>query len=182
MKKKHFLRILLVPLLAAALITTVYAYMFHKSETVSNVFIPAEVTCLIDETFDGETKSVIRVTNTGNVDAYIRVRLVFHWQDSKGNTVARDFSAAHAVITYDSDLWIKDADDGYTYYYKEAVAPGKSTPNLLTDAGITLASVTETDDNGVRYTYYPVVEVLAEAIQRNPAEAENTAWNVLGSN
>lgn len=172
MKQKRFPRLLLVIALVAVLTTTVYAYMFHKSQTVSNVFTPAEVTCKIVEGFDGETKSSIQVVNTGNIPAYIRIRLVAHWEDSKGNVVARDIT--QPSISYDELNWIKKGD---YYYHRTPVDPDKNTLDNFLRTGISLEPET-VPFNGVDYTYYQVIEVLAEAIQANPADAVVASWGV----
>lgn len=178
MRNKRFTRILIVFVLLAVLIPSVYAYMIHKSQTVANNFVPGKVTCDIEEAFNGITKSSIKVKNTGNVDAYIRVRLVFHWEDSKGNVVARDMTLP--AVTYGTGKWKKDHTDGYTYYYTGKVAPGDLTPEFLTNS-ITMDPVVE-EVNGTDYTYYPVMEVLAEAIQADgkidSTPAVTDAWGV----
>lgn len=178
MNKKRLISLIVVLTLVAALIPTVYAYMIHKSQTVANNFIPGKVTCDIQETFNGQTKSSIKVANTGNVDAYIRIRLVFHWEDSKGNVVARDMNPP--AVTYDTTNWIKDSSDRYTYYYTGKVAPNDSTLEFLTNS-ITMDPVV-VDVNGTDYTYYPVMEVLAEAIQADGeidgTPAVTNAWGV----
>ena len=169
MRQKRLICILLVLLLAAVMIPTAYAYMVHKSQTVSNVFIPGRVACQINETFENNVKKSITVKNTGNVDAYIRVRLVFHWEDSKGNVVARNMPVP--TVTH-SSAWEKVGD---YYYYAKPVSPGDSTPNLLTDSGFKI-SAKEVTYSGTIYTYYPVMEVLAEAIQSDPKDAVDAAW------
>lgn len=178
MRNKRFTRILIVFVLLAVLIPSVYAYMIHKSQTVANNFIPGKVTCDIEEAFNGETKTSIKVKNTGNVDAYIRIRLVFHWEDSKGNVVARHMTPP--AVTYDTGKWKKGLTDDYTYYYTGKVAPGDLTPEFLTDS-ITMAPVVE-KVNSTDYTYYPVMEVLAEAIQADgkidDKPAVTDAWGV----
>ena len=183
MRNKRFTRILIVFVLLAVLIPSVYAYMIHKSQTVANNSVPGKVTCDIEEAYNGTTKSSIKVKNTGNVDAYIRVRLVFHWEDSKGNVVARNMTTP--TVSYDNTKWIKDTADGFTYYYTGRVAPNEFTPEFLSN-NFTMEPVV-VDVNGTDYTYYPVMEVLAEAIQAdgkiddNPAVTD--AWGVtVGAN
>ena len=171
MKQKRFASILVALALMAMLIPTAYAYMVHKSQTVANSFVPAYVDCEIEEAFDGENKSSIQVKNTSNIDAYIRVRLVFYWVDSKGNVVARNM--VPPTVTCDND-WIKG--DAFTYYYKHVVEPGAPTKNLLS-ASISMNPVVETV-TGTQYFYYPVVEVMAEAIQSLPETAVEEAWDV----
>lgn len=170
MKHKRLIGILCAFLLVALMIPTAYAYMVHKSQTVSNVFIPGRVTCDIHETFENNVKKSITVQNTGNVDAYIRVRLVFYWQDSKGNIVARDMPVPD--VTYNK-AWIRKVSDDNEvyYYYPKPISPGGSTPNFLTDAGFSKSAVV-VHFNGTDYTYYPVMEVLAEAIQSEPERVE----------
>ena len=182
MKHRRLPWILLTLALMAAMTTSVYAYMVHRSQTVANTFVPAEVTCKVEETFDGTNKTGITVKNTGNIDAYIRLRLVFHWEDSKGNVVARDMDPP--AFTFDSENWKQATGEEYAYYYKTPVAPGASTGNLLTST-ITMEKKTETDntkDPPVVYEYYPVLEVLAEAIQSLPEEAVENSWGVTIKN
>ena len=186
MKHKRLFRLLIILILVVALATSVAAYMFRKSQTVANIFKPAVVTCKIHEGFDGEKKSEITVENTGNIDAYIRVRLVFHWEDSKGNPVGRDMDPPDfTCYTGASEDWIKDSNDAYTYYYKLPIAPGAFTTDLLKTNIVMNAVVVEEDLlNGtiVKYDYYPVVEVLAEAVQSLPEDAVKEAWGVTLTN
>ena len=194
MKNKRLLRISVILLVAAVLTTAVNAFMINRSQTFYNKFVPASVKCEIKEVFNEDTntntKSSIQVKNTGNTDAYIRVRLVFHWEDSKGNVVGRnmdlsesikDFNSIEGFDSYfNSSEWVKGEDD-YTYYYKKSVAPEAFTSELL-KKNITMGPYVHTvqidSKTTVTYYYYPVIEVLAEAVQSKPAEAVKEAWSV----
>ena len=176
MRHKRLICILLGLALASVLIPSAYAYMVRESQTVANTFTPAEVTCDIKEKFENNVKSSIKVENTGNIDAYIRVRLAFRWEDSKGNPVARN--AVFPDVDYDSEKWVKHND---IYYYKEAVAPGEDTGNLLDRIFTEDALRVEEELQGgqkVYYYYYPVMEVFAEAIQSQPKKAVENSWQV----
>lgn len=178
MKNKGFPRVLILFLVLTVLVPSVFAYMIHKSQTVENAFIPGKVDCVVREKFDDIDKSEIKVENTGNVKAYIRVRLVFNWVDSAGTVVARSFGSMPGV-SWDTINWIKDEADN-TYYYKYPVEVGAETANLLTNEW-SMKAVSEVT-HGLTYYYYPVMEVLAEAIQAdgkiddNPAVTD--AWGV----
>ena len=180
MKNKRFPRVLILFLVLAVLIPSVFAYMIHKSQTVENAFIPGKVDCVINEYFENNIKSEIKVENTGNVKAYIRVRLVFNWVDSAGTVVARSFGTMDPV-SWDTTKWIRDeAND--TYYYIYPVEVGAETANLLTSKW-TMDAVSEVEvTNGLTYYYYPVMEVLAEAIQADGeidgTPAVTNAWGV----
>ena len=184
MKKKKLFYTLLAILILAALIPTAYAFMFRKSQTVNNKFEPARVSCEVAETMDTvsqggkeyDAKTSVKVQNTGNVDAYIKVQLIFYWQDSKGVAVARDADLPNNFVTnYINDGWLSGGN--HTYYYTLPVAPGQSTPELLKQA-IVMHPVNE-PYNGVDYIYTPVLEIIAEAIQSVPVvEAVEDSWKV----
>ena len=168
MKKHKILPIILITALAVSLVLcgTVLAYMFRQTEYIDNEFTPANVSCSVVEEFDGVQKASIRVQNTGNIDAYLRVRIVSYWVDTEGNIVAKPSPELSITL---AEGWIAGSNN--TYYYKSPVAPGTPTPNLLKDgASISL----EQDENG----YLQVIEVFAEAIQSEPKKAVTSAWNV----
>ena len=177
-------------LLILVMITTsaVVAYMFRKSTEVDNQFDPASVTCKIEEKFENNIKKSVKVNNTGNITSYIRLRVVTYWVDSKGNVVARNSPPNEfgGKWLYDTANWLYDADN-QTFYCKTPVAKTDSTPELLklqaAFTGIKLDKVTEKVNN-IEYTYHPVVEFIAEAIQSEPAGADCPAarkWGVTVS-
>lgn len=157
--------------------TAVMAYMFRKTPTVNNQFDPASVACQVNETFENDEKSNVTVENKGNIASYIRLRVITYWVDSKGNVVARTAPENQFSNTGD---WLYDADE-QTFYYKQPVAAGASTAKLY-EGSITLDKVTE-NVNGIEYTYHPVIEFIAEAIQSKPASAVTGKWGVtVGTN
>ena len=163
-------KIWVVLLLVAALlmsIGSVGAYMRKQTEMVQNVFVPAEVSCVVNETFEDNKKNNITITNTGNIEAYLRLRLVTYWVDSNGNIM---FESSPPIYINDkvSDCWIKSGD---TYYYEKPVGPGESTENLLKGG--------ESIELGGYNGNHQVVEVFAEAIQSKPTEAVTSAWSVI---
>ena len=115
-----------VLLLALAVGGTV-AWLNSSSGPVTNTMIPGQVPITINETFNGTTKSGVTVTNTGNIDAYIRVAIVANAVDKDGNIIAG--TAPDYVYLVNTDYW--KLLDGY-YYYKGAVAPNGTTEPLFT--------------------------------------------------
>ena len=95
MKKKTVIALFAVFLTIAVVGITV-AFMFRKT-SANNLFLPAEVSCTIHEKLDGAEytsgtrhgfeKHDIRVENTGNYPAYIRVRLVSYWVNADNEPV-----------------------------------------------------------------------------------------------
>lgn len=148
------------------------AYMFKKTDAVKNEFTPASVSCEIFEVFDGNEKTSITAKNTGNIDAYIRVRLVSYWVDGDGNIVGK--ASVMPTVAYDGSNWIQGSNS--TYYYKSPIGPTQVTAHDLLTAPMVLAA-----DTHYGVPVYQVVEVFAEAIQSNPRSAVADVWNVTVS-
>ena len=94
MKKRRIILSILVASLVVSLLIcgTVLAYMFRQTEYKDNEFVPANVSCEVVEAFDGVQKTSVQVQNTGNIDAFLRVRFVSYWVDADGNIVAKPSS------------------------------------------------------------------------------------------
>ena len=153
-----------VLVVAVAIVTNTSAYMRKETTTVNNNFVPAIVDCVINETFTDNVKSSIMVQNTSDVPAYIRLRVVSYWVDENG--AIQHEQSDSVQFNYDVTNWIKDTDND-TYYY---------TGIVDVDAQVELlkASYTLTTKNNL----YQVVDIFAEAIQADPADAVIAAWNV----
>lgn len=133
------------------------AWLAASTEPVKNTFTPTQVKNEIHEKFDGETKSDVTVKNTGTTSAFIRAKIIVTWADGDGNVYAKTPAAGEYTLSLGSD-WIKyDHGDGNIYYYyKEAVAPGASTTNLINSA---------TYESGAPDGYQLSIEIVSQAIQ-----------------
>lgn len=150
---------------------SIMAY-FVRQETVSNEMVIPEVTCLIDEEFNGQKKTSITVQNTGDIKAYIRVKIIHHWVDSKGDVVGRKSTLNNFTL---GTGWLKIGD---AYYYTEPVDPTDSTLELL-GAGQNIQLKTDSVVQGeVTFEYNQAVEIHAEAIQAEPTSTIKTVWGV----
>ena len=159
LRKKRVLLFIALPALLISIGITL-AFMFKSSETIENTFFPAQVECKVVEEFDGTQKSSIAIKNTGNTDAYLRLRLVSYWVDGNGSIVGKESEPVE--ISYSSD-WTAMGDN--TYKYNSPVAPNGTTPNLLT------APLELKEDTYLGEPVYQVVEIFAEGIQSNPQDA-----------
>ena len=184
MKKTKVLTILIITvaaIIALISISAVIAYMFRQSSEFTNVFVPADVECEVVETFEANKKTSVKVKNTGNIDAYIRLRVVAYWQDSKGNAVARTSPELKfgSDWTYDKTKWIYDEANATFYHITPDKADEKTAELLVVSgsfSGIEITPVVE-KFNGVNYTYHPVIVFIAEAIQSQPGESV-AKWKV----
>ncbi len=166
MSSKKYIVILASILLALALCTVgTLAYMFRETDEAEDPLEVAKVSCEVSERFENNKKSEISVKNTGNINAYVRVRLVPYWVDSNGNRIYK--SASVPSFSYDSNAWLADGANN-TYYYRLPLSPSSSTPSLPT-SDIILAA-----EDGC----YLVLDVVAEAIQAEPTASVTEAWSV----
>lgn len=170
--KKWLIVIFLITFIIVVGVT--FAFMFKKSVLVANNFTPAKVSCEVSEMFDGTNKTSIKVKNTSNISAYLRVSLVSYWVDKDGKIVGKP--SEMPIVSYDQSNWIKSGNEE-VYYYVSSVDAPTSNSNSYTTNLITTDIVLSTDTyNGE--TVYQVVEVFAEAIQSEPVKAAAEAWGV----
>lgn len=165
-KKKAGLFLISLLILVIVVIGGTVAYLVTNTVPVQNSFTPASVACEVTEAFDGNTKSHVNVINTGNTDAYIRVKLVTYRVNQEG----QHMGGMAAIPHFDSgENWVYY--EGY-YYYTLPVEPGgKPAANLINRVQL---SASYDDADGGRQ----VIEVMAEAIQSSPAEAAGSSWGV----
>lgn len=156
---KHLLLIVSLILILAVGTTATLAFL-ADSDSLTNTFTPAHVTCTVTESFNGTAKSDVKVTNTGDTDAYIRVAVVANWVKD-GSVVAP------AGITLEPvNGWFSD---GNYYYYPAVVAPNGGQTKALFSGAITAPTAPV---NGAKLQ----VDILAEAIQATPKSAVEAAW------
>ena len=143
------------------------AYLIDTTGQVANTFEYAKVSCRVDESFDGKTKQNVQVTNTGTIDAYIRATYVVNWLDSAGNIVASvPGGYSYNLAVNPNSKW---KEIGGYYYYPDPVAPNGSTEGSLLTCTVTYPENPE---------YTLSVEILATAVQSQPASAVTDAWGV----
>jgi len=170
-KKIRFLPAFLVAMLVLTMASgSVFAYMKSKTPVVENTIIPAFVNCEVNETFANNEKTSIKVKNTGNIDAYLRVCFVTYWEnkDENGNAIIVSKPSKDIVNLPCGNNWMAGSNN--IYYYTKAVAPGAEVEFLRDGEKIIL----EVDANGNRQ----VLEVFAEAIQALPIDAVKESWKV----
>lgn len=146
------------------------AYLSTQTNDVVNTFTPSHVSCEVEEDFsDGITKKNVNVTNTSDIEAYIRVKLVTYRVNEDGTKHIGGTSNIPSFVP--GENWL-EYNDGF-YYYTLPVAPNE-TPAvpLIGESGITLQKYIDVDGGK------QVIEVMAEAIQSKPAKAIGEAWHV----
>ena len=167
-KNTRAITLLIALLLFSALaVGGTVAWLTANTGNVANTFTPSNVACSVTENFDGTTKSNVNVTNDSNIDAYIRVKLVTY----RVNDAAQHIGGTATIPSFDIGTnWFKY---GEYYYYTKPVAAGKAPEKPLIGAnGIALIKYDDADGGK------QAIEVMAEAIQSQPAKAVGEAWGV----
>lgn len=179
-RAKALLLIASLAVLLTATVGSTAAWLVSKPAAVENDFVPGKVACQVLEKFDTESgtsvKRNVRVKNTGNTDAYIRVLLVFTWKDDAGNIFVNkpEEGNDYQIVMDDLTDWImQKSDAGAYFYYKKPVAPGAETVELI-DSLRQTPGVTG-PENG---KYKLSVDILADAVQADPPQAVKDSWGV----
>ena len=148
-----------VLLLITTAVGSTAAFLVTKTDPVEESFAYAQVSCQVTD--------ALAVKNTGTAQAYIRASYAANWLDVDGNIAAAVPEGYSCDLVEDPQgAWV-EGGDGY-FYYPYPVDPGDETPSLLT------CSPSYPEEPA----YTLSVEVVAEAIQSNPAEAAADAWGV----
>ena len=140
------------------------AFLSTKTDPVVNTFNPSQVTCSVVEDFDGKTKTNVNVENTGDIPAFIRVKLVAYRTNDAGQHIGGVSEVPAFTLGKD---WARCGD---YYYYTFRVAPGATPADSLAE-GIKLTENYTDVDGG-----HQSIDVIAEAIQAGPEAAVKAAW------
>lgn len=153
------------------------AYLFTNTGSVVNTFTPGKTDITITEDLDKEEpkKNNIVVNTTGNVPVYVRVMLVATYQDENGQVCGQHGTVTVPEFKLNTPYWVK-GDDNFYYYTTTVIG---STESLIKEGSS--IELDQAEDGCVMH-----VEVLAQSIQAEPADAVKDAWGVdpttLGSN
>ena len=175
-RKRHILTIALVSVICCIISGVTLAYVFTHTDPLENTFDPSKVSCQVLEgedghTFDGETKTNVKIQNTGQTDAYIRAAVVVTWMSEDKKTVTAsvpqentDYSITYAI----GSGWLKGAD-GF-WYYTSPVAVDDNTKVLINDCHLL-------DTANIPEGFYLSVEIVASAIQSTPEYVVTQQWS-----
>lgn len=183
--KKPVALVAILVLLCCAVAGTV-AYLVTKTDSVVNTFTPSKVTTYVEEEFNGQTKSNVKIQNTGDIDAYIRVAVIVNWADDKGNVSGTPVKDSDYVMDLNIDTgtttnapWFKGSD-GY-YYCKTAVKSVKQdTKDCYTP--VLIKSCIKATGAQAPAGYDLQVTILADGIQSKPDNVVKEVWKVVEVN
>lgn len=178
MFKRLNTKMLIIIISAMICISTVgvcYAFLTKSSEEVLNSFTLGSISCEIDETFDGDIKKDVFVSNTSDVSVLVRSNIIVTWMSKDGKIVYSEVPelGKDYTMTINEEDWFVGSD-GY-YYYNDIVDSMANTSVLIEEAKM-IEGVTPPDG------FYLSVEIISSAIQSNPNSAVKDAWKVVEYN
>ena len=172
MKTKQPVALVALLLLLCCTVAGTLAYLVDSTDPVTNTFTPASVSTAVEETFKNGEKKDVKIQNTGNIDAYIRVAVVANWANSAGDVYGgavptdKGDNKDYDLTLKANNGWIKGAD-GY-YYYIHPVAPNGSTT-------ASFDNITQLTDNPAE-GYGLQITILADGIQSEPGTTVVSVW------
>lgn len=156
-------------LLLQTTVTGTLAFLTDRTQSIKNLFQPSQVTTAVEETFQDGVKTDVKIKNTGDVDAWLRGKVVITWQDEAGNVYSvAPKGGTDYTITYDESTWLQ-GDDGF-WYYPTPVEAGESTKVALISR-CELSKAPTTPEG-----YSLCVEILSSGLQSKPASVFNENW------
>lgn len=155
-KQRKLALILGLVMLLGVAVSGTLAYLATSTPPAENRFERTYITSRVNVTGDK-----IDVTNTGNIDGYIRAAIVVNWMNSNGDVSGKApvTGTDYTLVINDTDWW-QDPNTGF-YYYKESVPSNGTTKPLISEVIVI---------GDVPHGYELSVQVVAEAIQ---AEGQN---------
>ena len=174
--------------LAVAVVGTA-AFLTTSKGPVTNTFTPAHVPNKVEEKFDGNTKSEVKIQNTGDVPAYIRVALVATWVklDDSGNPIPGEVYGEKPVPDTDYTVSLAQPTNGWAksgdyYYYTQPVGKGVTTDVLFASIAPELVEGTDKTQNQPE-GYVLSIEILSQSIQADGVDEKGNkpielAWGV----
>lgn len=158
--KKYFVLLASVALLLTISVGSTVAYLVDKADEVVNTFTPTRLETNVKETFDGTTKSSIKIQNNGNIDAYVRVAIYGNWvitEDDEDKIIAPWTWTGN----YNTTDWTKI---GEYYYYKHRLPPSPDGVDDLTN-DLLLENQPITQPSNGPIGAHLVINVIHQSIQ-----------------
>ena len=169
LRKRQFAVIVSMALLLVGLVGGSLAYLFMSTDDVENTFTPVKVTTDVDETFENNVKSNVKIKNTGDISAYIRAAVIINWQTEDGKVYGEmPVEGTDYTIEYNEEDWTLQ---GGFWYHKGAVAPGEKTKALIKTCS---PEGSGSPDGNTDYKL--TVTILGSGIQAKPDDVVTSVW------
>lgn len=171
-RMKALLTAAMIAILLTAAIGGTVAWIAASTDPVTNVFTPGTVNTEIEEKFEKNVKSEIKISNTGSVDVYVRVAIVANWV--KDGQIVAPWTG---TIDHDRTYW---ALEGNYYYYNGVLEAGTESNPTYTE-NLLKSAVTYTENDVPVTGAHLEMTVIHQSIQAEPTSAVESAWGFVPS-
>lgn len=162
--KKSLVLLICVALLLTVTVSGTVAYLVAGTSEVANTFAPTHVTVDITDNVSNGVKSNVTITNTSNIDAYIRAAIVGYWCNADDEIVAAWDPKDTAQGVFDGLPGTNWKENGGYYYYTVPVEAGQETGSKL----FTTYTVGTPPVEGAHL----VMNILVQAVQADGVTAD----------
>lgn len=165
--RREFVLVCSIVLLLIGMVGGSLAYLFMSTDPVTNTFTAPNIDVTIPEDFEnGDTeKKNVYVKNSCDFEVYARATYVAYWQNQQTLEIYPEIPVV--AVTHGSG-WEKQSDGYWLYNQKVAANSQTATPFIV------LAKLA--DGQTAPEGYKLVIDVIAEVVQANPAEARTQLW------
>ncbi|MBP1041559.1 hypothetical protein I6N95_11130 [Vagococcus sp. BWB3-3] len=176
MNKQSKWRLMLIVIFVSGgllLVNKTQAWLLAKTDERANQFTVGKVTHEIEEKFDKNLKTDVKITNTGNTTAFVRVKIIPQWLDKTGNNSVGLVATDTYDIVFNEVNWFEK--DGF-WYCRQPVMSGEQTAVLVKSA-----KPKEQLAEAYQEKLFNL-EVITQSVQSSPIEAVMELWGVDPSN
>ena len=143
------------------------AYFMSITEPAVKTFSIPTNGMSVNSTFDNFEQTDIKIQNTGDVESFIRTKVIVNWRNG---TMILPAASNEYTIEYAEDGW---KENGGFWYYTSSLGTEASTGVLIKRAVQTAeAPDGYTPEDGFKLN----IEIIAQAVPAEPAEAVVSAW------
>ena len=158
MNRKRLAMLLSLILVITCTVGGTLAYLFTRTESITNTFVPARVNCVVAETPENQ----FTVTNDSETSVWLRVSITAVYRNAVDTTVIH-WENPEIIVSEDTSWQL---EDGFYYYKAEVAAGGTASLPVITF------------DNAPPSGFVLEKQILAEVIQSAPLIAVQEAWSM----
>lgn len=149
--------------------STTHAWLVERTTTLENSLLVGKVDNEIIEEFDQQVKKNVTVKNTGNITAFIRVKVIPSWLEPEtGVTLGLPAEGTYSLSFNETD-WFESA--GYWYHRQPVASQGETS--VLIYEGQPQANLA-TAYEGKQFK----LEIMTQSVQSEPLEGVIELWGM----
>lgn len=145
------------------------AYLMQDSK-LENQFVVASVENEIQESFENNVKENVFIKNKGDIDVYIRLKVMPYFVDQNKNILSKSpIKDTDYTIKYPDKFTANWFELNGFYYYRNKLCAGN-------DSEVLFDEVKSINTDSGKFVF----DIISESIQAYPEKAVSEAWSGIG--